>query len=955
MAEDVKRKISIFINGKEVEDSLAGIGREIGRINRELKKTSDPEERKRLNKELQNTRKRYGEIKEEINETNISIEEAKSHFNNLFSGVLTGNIQLIKNGFLGITGSLKRMTAAALGFIKTPLGATITALAALGYATKLWVDYNKELYKATRLTKQLTGLTGEAAREIRDEVSGVAEIYDKDFNEVLKASNSLAKQMKITHSEAVNLITQGFARGADVNGDFLEKVKEYPIQFKNAGYSAQDFIDVATQEAKGGVFNDKLLDTIKEINLSLKELDDTQVKVLENNFGEKYANQLTKDIDAGKISSKQAFQSIIEESKRVGLTVSQQQKIVADIMKSAGEDVGGFYEVINQLNQAFDYSGRALDDNEIATLRLVEATKNQNKALSDLFDASQSGFPTMLTNIKSIGKEIFTNFLRGIKFSTTSLKKMIDVAKQDGSNKAIADVIEDVKRFGSTKEEAVERKLKSTQKNIDRVTKQITELNFFEVKVLGTDKTLQTQLSKYIAYKDELLKIASDTSEKFKKEEDKYINPDNPDDTDKTDSEEQKAKRLAFQKAEKELDEIIRRKKQDRENLKKQGIDLELARIDAKYKNIEAKYIGHEDKLKELTKLKEQEKADLKLEKQKELQLKTEELEEENRIQKEVLRLEAEAEKDISDEARALLMLEKVKFLADEELRIEQEKELAKLKGVEGTEELIHAVKEKFRLKQEKSDINFSKQKEKIEKNNLRTEKSLTKERTQAYANMFGDIATLLGKNTAAGKAAAIAQATMNTYQGVTEVWAAKSVLPEPLATISKVASTGVVLASGLKSISSIKNTKEKGFYKGGFTGNKPIRYDDQDGIAYDTPNGPYHINEWVAPKIMVENPKYADNFAFLEKERKMLTKGYFNGGSTSNIESDIFIEEDSENVNFNKDNTELMSVLNKTLIVLENLETKGVLAVLSNDLRNMKYLKEGISEYEKLVEKNKR
>lgn len=73
---------------------------------------------------------------------------------------------------------------------------------------------------------------------------------------------------------------------------------------------------------------------------------------------------------------------------------------------------------------------------------------------------------------------------------------------------------------------------------------------------------------------------------------------------------------------------------------------------------------------------------------------------------------------------------------------------------------------------------------------------------------LFGGVAELLGKETAAGKAAGIASATINAYQGVSEVWRAKSILAEPFGTAAKVVSTGTVLASGLKAVQSIKATK---------------------------------------------------------------------------------------------------------------------------------------------------
>lgn len=81
-------------------------------------------------------------------------------------------------------------------------------------------------------------------------------------------------------------------------------------------------------------------------------------------------------------------------------------------------------------------------------------------------------------------------------------------------------------------------------------------------------------------------------------------------------------------------------------------------------------------------------------------------------------------------------------------------------------------------------------------------------ERLSMAADTFGGIAKLLGEHTAAGKAAGIAQATINTYQGVTEVWKAPSVLPEPFNTASKVVGTATTLASGLQAVKKISSTK---------------------------------------------------------------------------------------------------------------------------------------------------
>lgn len=98
----------------------------------------------------------------------------------------------------------------------------------------------------------------------------------------------------------------------------------------------------------------------------------------------------------------------------------------------------------------------------------------------------------------------------------------------------------------------------------------------------------------------------------------------------------------------------------------------------------------------------------------------------------------------------------------------------------------------------------------------LKIEEAKEQAKVQAFSAAFGDIAKLLGESTAAGKAAAIAQATINTYLGVTAVLSAKSVLPEPAGSIAKIAQAGVILASGLQNVTKIASTKVPSRASGG-------------------------------------------------------------------------------------------------------------------------------------------
>ncbi|WP_281980452.1 phage tail tape measure protein [Tenacibaculum mesophilum] len=865
----ITRQLSIYINGKDVKNSLGAIGREISKVKSQLKEANDPKDIQKYKKELSELRDRYADVKEEIRDSNDVLDEAKGHFDNLLSGLLSGNLNQAQEGLKGITTNIKGITKAAWAFITTPLGATLTTLAGIAAITKLWVGYNIELYKTTELTRTLTGLSGEALEELRDKVSGTAKTFDLEYNEVLKASNSYAKQMKISHTEAIDLITQGLARGANINGDFLDKLKEYPVQFKNAGFSAQDFIDIATQEVKGGVYSDKLVDTLKEADLALKEMTKTQTDALENAFGKKFTEELAKGIKTGEITTKEAIFRIINEADTLGLNLQQKQQIISDVFKGAGEDVGGFSEIILQLNESFKEQNKQLTENEAATLRLAEANQSVNSAMADLFDASQSGFPSMLKHIQAVGKETFANLLRGLKLATTSLRQMISVAKEEGATAAANDVVEDMKRFGSSKEDAIKYKLESTQKNIDRVKKQLEDLSFTG-KLLGSDKTLQSQLSKYIAYKDELLSIASDTSTRFKDIEATYINPDDPvvdnntsggnsdekDDEDKLTKEDKRILESKKKLAEflKEFDEEQKILKQIKDLEEDEAAQLEEElRLEAKYAKLEADAFNEKELL---TRLAEAKKTELQAIEDKYEKIKSD---------KDKKSKDAELKRDQEQAKKQLLERRKLKndiingaiALAGEETRVGQA--LVAAKGV------------------------------------LAAKESLIQ---------LGIIKTKA--------ATAVAEGTMATTVGAANT--AKVGFPQNIPLLIGFAAQAVGIISAIKKATSLAKSSS-GFYQGGHTGDKAIYY-DQDGAV----TGVVHDKEWVAPKWMNENPKYAPMIQWLEKERKSQTnKGFFNGGHTTPEEVPEFNDVPTTNIDNGGSNTLLTSLLNRLINLLEN------------------------------------
>ena len=104
-----------------------------------------------------------------------------------------------------------------------------------------------------------------------------------------------------------------------------------------------------------------------------------------------------------------------------------------------------------------------------------------------------------------------------------------------------------------------------------------------------------------------------------------------------------------------------------------------------------------------------------------------------------------------------------------------------------------------------------------------KTAEALAKEKIKFLSDVAtatGALSDVIGKETAVGKGLAVAQATINTYLGASEVIKAKSILPEPLGTISKVVNVATIIATGLKSVKGILSTKVPG--GGGGGGNLP-------------------------------------------------------------------------------------------------------------------------------------
>lgn len=315
---------------------------------------------------------------------------------------------------LGAMGDgVKALGKTFMTLLTNPAFLAIAGIAGAGVAFKWWYDYNKGLVEATRLTQQFTGKEGDALKAYRNEVQAVADMFDKDFKEVLISTNAVAKQFGISADESLQYIKDGFIAGADANGEFLDTLKEYPAYFKEAGISADQFVAIIAQTTQSGIFSDKGVDAIKEANLRLREMTTATADALDG-IGIS-SEQVQADLQSGAKTTFEVMQEVSAKLNELPESSAAVGTAIADIFGGPGEDAGLQYlrtlkDISGNLDEVKDKAGIL---GQLQEEQLQSQIELQN-ALSGLFDATGGTFETLTTRAKVFVNQGLTAIIKGV-------------------------------------------------------------------------------------------------------------------------------------------------------------------------------------------------------------------------------------------------------------------------------------------------------------------------------------------------------------------------------------------------------------------------------------------------------------------------------------------------------------------------------------------------------------
>jgi hypothetical protein len=324
---------------------------------------------RRLSKELNDQRKRYKDLaaaeqasSQEARDLIVSIGALDKKLKGIDANVgqfqrnVGGYTEALSNFFPKLSGTLGQVTGAIGGIqngfanLSKSSGALSMSLGGIGIALTAFQAISEivgSLIEAARATKELsaqvtnfTQITGDELEAVVATSQAIAVTYGKNVDDIVVAANSASKALGISFAQALDVVEIGFRKGADAQGQFLDGLKQYSVQFRDAGLSAEDFLRVSIASANEGIFSDKGLDAVKEFGLRIQEQTKASRDALTNAFGEEFTSELFKNINNGSVTSGQAFGLVTDKITETGIAGSQLQTVIANVFGGPGEDVG---------------------------------------------------------------------------------------------------------------------------------------------------------------------------------------------------------------------------------------------------------------------------------------------------------------------------------------------------------------------------------------------------------------------------------------------------------------------------------------------------------------------------------------------------------------------------------------------------------------------------------------
>ena len=334
-------------------------------------------------------------------------------------GSLTSSLQGLSSAFGGLGGNIGNLST-SLGAIGGNITSLINPYALLGTAVvgagTAFFKFNENLDATTRKVQEFLGVSRDVAIPIRNSIQAIADTYSVEFKDVLNSVDTLINQFGIDANRALDIVSDGFAAGANENGNFLSLLQQYAPTFQDAGIGARELASYIAQ-TRSGIFNEDGLRLIAVAAKNIRNMSNSTRESLRAIGID--ADDMIAKLNSGQITIGQAISTISSKLGELNPQSQQVGAVLQDVFGKKGSEAG--YKLVtslanietdlNKVKEQTDEWGKSMDD-------LKKANEELNNALSDLFGTANGGFDLIWNNIKTEGLTSLAsliNYVRELK------------------------------------------------------------------------------------------------------------------------------------------------------------------------------------------------------------------------------------------------------------------------------------------------------------------------------------------------------------------------------------------------------------------------------------------------------------------------------------------------------------------------------------------------------------
>lgn len=317
---------------------------------------------------------------------------------------------------------VKALGKTLLGLMTNPVFLALAGVTGVGMAFKWWYDYNKGIMEATRLTREFTRLAGDELIAVRNSIIATADIMGADFKDTLATVDFLMAQFGLDAQEALQVVQDGFAAGADLNGDMLSKLQRYAPAFKDMGLSAKELAAVLAQ-TRSGIFTDQGMDAIVMAGKKLREMSDSTRKALD--AAGISSKQLEEDLASGAINGFEAVQRVSMALAKTGANTKETGQVMKEVFGRQAVNAG------QELLKSLATMSTSIDEIKEQTgewgkqqQELIDAQTELNNVTSALFDVTDKGFEEMITQAKIYATQSLSDMVKWLVKATNQFREL---------------------------------------------------------------------------------------------------------------------------------------------------------------------------------------------------------------------------------------------------------------------------------------------------------------------------------------------------------------------------------------------------------------------------------------------------------------------------------------------------------------------------------------------------